>query len=269
MGAQPSPNPFIAWFETLGKGDVGRVGGKNASLGEMVQRLAAAGHPGARRICHDGRGLSRVSSRRTASERTRGADASAQARQLHAARDRRGRAAPVPRRRVARKRSPRRSATPTGSSARRSGIRRGERRRALQRDGRGPARRELRRAAGDLPQRPRRARAARRLPALLRLALHRPGHQLPRGQGLRPHEGRALHRRAADGALRSRRRRRDVLDRHRDRLRESCSSTPPGASARTSCRAGRPGRVPGLQAAARRRALRPIIERKRGAKGAR
>jgi pyruvate,water dikinase len=43
MGAQPSPNPFIAWFETLGKGDVGRVGGKNASLGEMVQRLAPQG----------------------------------------------------------------------------------------------------------------------------------------------------------------------------------------------------------------------------------
>jgi pyruvate,water dikinase len=43
VGAQPSPNPFIAWFETLGKGDVGRVGGKNASLGEMVQRLAPQG----------------------------------------------------------------------------------------------------------------------------------------------------------------------------------------------------------------------------------
>jgi pyruvate,water dikinase len=34
---------FIAWFETLGKGDVARVGGKNASLGEMVQRLAPRG----------------------------------------------------------------------------------------------------------------------------------------------------------------------------------------------------------------------------------
>jgi pyruvate,water dikinase len=34
---------YIAWFETLGKGDVGRVGGKNASLGEMVCSLAAKG----------------------------------------------------------------------------------------------------------------------------------------------------------------------------------------------------------------------------------
>ncbi|HEX6296965.1 MAG TPA: phosphoenolpyruvate synthase [Burkholderiales bacterium] len=41
MPAQP--DQFIAWFETLGKGDVARVGGKNASLGEMVQRLAPQG----------------------------------------------------------------------------------------------------------------------------------------------------------------------------------------------------------------------------------
>jgi pyruvate,water dikinase len=34
---------FIAWFEALSKDDVPRVGGKNASLGEMVQRLAHQG----------------------------------------------------------------------------------------------------------------------------------------------------------------------------------------------------------------------------------
>ena len=33
----------VLWFEGLGRGDVGRVGGKNASLGEMVSGLAAAG----------------------------------------------------------------------------------------------------------------------------------------------------------------------------------------------------------------------------------
>ncbi|PWS35293.1 phosphoenolpyruvate synthase [Falsiroseomonas bella] len=33
----------IAWFETLGIGDVARVGGKNASLGEMARTLAAEG----------------------------------------------------------------------------------------------------------------------------------------------------------------------------------------------------------------------------------
>jgi pyruvate,water dikinase len=33
----------VLWFETLGRGDVAVVGGKNASLGEMVRHLGAAG----------------------------------------------------------------------------------------------------------------------------------------------------------------------------------------------------------------------------------
>ena len=43
MPEQLSPTQVIAWFETLRKEDVPRVGGKNASLGEMVQQLAAKG----------------------------------------------------------------------------------------------------------------------------------------------------------------------------------------------------------------------------------
>ncbi|MBC7103868.1 MAG: phosphoenolpyruvate synthase [Parvibaculum sp.] len=35
--------PHVIWFENLGRGDVPRVGGKNASLGEMVGRLGAEG----------------------------------------------------------------------------------------------------------------------------------------------------------------------------------------------------------------------------------
>jgi pyruvate,water dikinase len=35
--------PQLLWFEDVGRGDVATVGGKNASLGEMVQALAAAG----------------------------------------------------------------------------------------------------------------------------------------------------------------------------------------------------------------------------------
>ena len=34
---------YIEWFENLGMHDVGTVGGKNASLGEMIQNLASAG----------------------------------------------------------------------------------------------------------------------------------------------------------------------------------------------------------------------------------
>lgn len=34
---------YVIWFNTLGMKDVGRVGGKNASLGEMISNLSAAG----------------------------------------------------------------------------------------------------------------------------------------------------------------------------------------------------------------------------------
>ena len=33
----------ILWFDELGVGDVAEVGGKNASLGEMIQKLSSAG----------------------------------------------------------------------------------------------------------------------------------------------------------------------------------------------------------------------------------
>ena len=36
-------NDYVIWFEELGVHDVPRVGGKNASLGEMISRLSAAG----------------------------------------------------------------------------------------------------------------------------------------------------------------------------------------------------------------------------------
>jgi pyruvate,water dikinase len=34
---------YVVWFQDLGKGDVEKVGGKNASLGEMISNLSAAG----------------------------------------------------------------------------------------------------------------------------------------------------------------------------------------------------------------------------------
>ena len=34
---------LVAWFDDLGRGDVARVGGKNASLGEMVRQLGGRG----------------------------------------------------------------------------------------------------------------------------------------------------------------------------------------------------------------------------------
>ena len=34
---------YVLWYQQLGMHDVGRVGGKNASLGEMISNLANAG----------------------------------------------------------------------------------------------------------------------------------------------------------------------------------------------------------------------------------
>lgn len=36
-------NPFIRWFEDLNSDDVSSVGGKNASLGEMIRELKEEG----------------------------------------------------------------------------------------------------------------------------------------------------------------------------------------------------------------------------------
>jgi pyruvate, water dikinase len=41
--AMSAASPHILWFEALGRGDVARVGGKNASLGEMVRSLSGQG----------------------------------------------------------------------------------------------------------------------------------------------------------------------------------------------------------------------------------
>jgi pyruvate,water dikinase len=55
-------------------------------------------------------------------------------------------------------------------------------------DRRGPARGQLCRPAGNLSEHPRRGGPARRLPALLCLALHRPGDHLSPDQGFRSHQ---------------------------------------------------------------------------------
>ncbi len=40
---RPSLKDYVVWFESLCKNDIERVGGKNASLGEMISNLAGAG----------------------------------------------------------------------------------------------------------------------------------------------------------------------------------------------------------------------------------
>ena len=36
-------SPYVRWLEDTGSADIGLVGGKNASLGEMVRELRASG----------------------------------------------------------------------------------------------------------------------------------------------------------------------------------------------------------------------------------
>ena len=208
---------LVAPFDTLRMTDVEAVGGKNASLGEMISQLSQSGVrvPGGfattahafRTFLAEG-GLARRISR-----------AAGDARHRRRARARRGR-----------RRDPRldrdaaaaggvrgRGATRVRAPERRSSRR--DLRGALVGDRRGPARGVVRRPAGDLSQRLRHRRRAGQDARGLRQPLQRPRHQLSRPQGLRARRRRALGRRAADGAQRPRRRRRDVHDRHRERLR--------------------------------------------------
>lgn len=43
QGPVGGTHDYVVWFDRLGMNDVGRVGGKNASLGEMIAKLQAAG----------------------------------------------------------------------------------------------------------------------------------------------------------------------------------------------------------------------------------
>jgi hypothetical protein len=88
---------------------------------------------------------------------------------------------------------------------------------ALLGHGRRPARRLVRRPAGDLSERDGIDEILLHMRGL-RLAVQRPGDQLPRAQGLRARRCRAVGRRAAHGALRHRQLGRDVHHRHRVRL---------------------------------------------------
>ena len=227
----------IEWFETLGRTDVARVGGKNASLGEMVRTLGDKGikvPPGFATTAEaywayiDANDLRQKITELVADwteGRTTLAETGSTIRAL-----------------VAKGDWPAEIAAEIAKSYRELSKRAGKvelaRRGALERHRRRSPRCQLRRPAGDLSQHSRRGRPAQRLPPLLCLAVYRPGDQLSQGQGLRPHEGGAVDRRAADGALGSGRLGRDVLDRYRDRAStRSCSSMRRGGSAKTSSRA--------------------------------
>ena len=214
-------SPHVVWFEKVGRGDVARVGGKNASLGEMVRQPRRARASRCRRASPPPPTPIGASSRRTAwSRRIADAARRARGRQGVACRDR--------------QRDPPRCSCAANGRRRSPTAIRSAYRELCKRVGKTDADVAVRSSATaeDLPDASFAGQqetflnirgdaalldACRRCYASLftdRAISYRAG------QGLRPHEGRALDRRAAHGALRSRRRRRDVLDRHRDRLRQ-------------------------------------------------
>ena len=207
----------VIWLDKLGRGDVASVGGKNASLGEMLRHLGSQGikvPPGFATTAEvywrfiDANRLGALIATKVAELKAGKATATETGSAIRAA--------------ILRGEWPEDLAHAIGDAYRASveAARpgRGGGSGPLERHGRGPAGGKLRRPAGEFPEYPGQSRAARRLPPLPGLALHQPRHQLPGGQGLRPPEGGPFGRRAAHGAIRPRRRRRDVLHRHRDGL---------------------------------------------------
>ena len=218
MSSTSLATALVVPFEQLRMTDVEAVGGKNASLGEMISQLAATGvrvpggfattaHAFREFLEHDE--LAERINARLATLNTDDVRALAEAGAEIRALDHRG-------------------AVPADA---RSGDPRGVRHACP------PATREASFAvrssatAEDLPDASfagqqetflnvvRHRRRAAQDEGGVRLAVQRPRHQLSRAQGLRARRRGAVGRRAAHGALRPRRRRRDVHHRHRVGLR--------------------------------------------------
>ena len=191
---------YVVRFEDLRLADIPRVGGKNASLGEMIGNLAARGIrvPG-------GFATTAAAYRDFLGERgSRRAHRSAPG----GARPQRRRGARALRRRDPGLDRVGAAAVPTGNRdcgglPGTHGGRRVSGSRPVQRHGRGPSGRFLCRTAGDDAQRVRAGRRARRDPVRIRVPLQRPRDLLSGAQGVHARRSRPVGRRAAHGAQRS------------------------------------------------------------------
>ncbi len=214
MPTSSAADRLVVPFSQLRMTDVDSVGGKNASLGEMISQLAAVGvrvpggfattaHAFRQFLEHNGL-AGRIADRLARAERRRRARPG----QLPASRSAAGSSqTPVP--------------GDTGSGhpqpLRGAGGRKpaGQLRGALLGHRRGPARCLLCRAAGDVPQRAGHRAGAAQGQGGVRLPVQRPRHQLPGPQGLRARRGRPVRGHPVHGALGSGRRGSDVHPGHR------------------------------------------------------
>ena len=203
---EPDMSSNVLWFSELGMADLEQVGGKNASLGEMVSQPRRPRGAGARRLRHDRRRLPALHRRHRPGRARSAAGSTAWTPTTSPSSPEVGQRDPRRGRRRSRSRADL-EADIRAAYERLVGERRRRRlvRGALQRDRGGPARRVVRRSAGDVPQRPRHRRDPDRDPRGVRLALQRPGDRLPGAPRLRPRRRRAVGGGAADGALGRRR----------------------------------------------------------------
>ena len=247
-------NPYIIPFEKLKSKDLEIVGGKNASIGEMISTLSNLGvsvpggfattsHAYRDFLAQDALGARIADTLATL-------DVDDVERLAIVGKQIRGWMLATP--------FPRRLQRGSAASVAQNGERRGVRRcGALLGHRGGFAGGLFRGAARDLPQ-----RAWRGAPALehargVRVAVQRPGHRLPRAQQLRPQRRGTFRRRAAHGAQRPGRRRRDVHARHGLRLpRRRVLDLLLRARRDRGAGRGESGRVLRLQAGAARRAAR-------------
>ena len=176
-------NAYVMPFEHLTMRDVETVGGKNASLGEMIGQLASARRACAGRFCHHRAGVTGTSSPRAAlPRRISGAAAGPERRRRDASSP-----PPAPRSERTSWRRPFPAALEAAvraALAKMSAGKRDRRRGALLGHRRGSARGLLRRTAGDVSQRARRGGGAARDARGVRLAVQRSRDRLSRAPWL-------------------------------------------------------------------------------------
>ena len=179
---------FIRWFAEVGLADVGLVGGKVASLGEMIRELQPLGIRVPDGFAVTAEGYRHFIAAAGLDEQIRERSTASPSDDVQALRRaQRGDPQADHLRPRCRARSPTRRWRRIARSRAQYGDDGHRRRGALVGDGGGSAGRELRGAAGHVPERARRGGAARRRSKrCFASPLHRARHQLSRRHGLRP-----------------------------------------------------------------------------------